>query len=266
MSERDVALVTGASAGIGREFCEQLAARGLDLIVVARDATRLAQVRSDLEIRAGIAVEIFPADLTRDDDLGRVVDRIAREPRLFFLINNAGFGTLGTLAEADPARQESMLRLHTLAPMRLTMAALPGLLSRRRGAVINVSSVASFIYSAGNTNYCATKAYLTTFTEGLAAELAGTGVQAQALCPGFTRSEFHQRMGSGADRPRFMWLRAESVVRASLRSLDRAGATICIPGLGYRMLVCLIRVLPRSLLGRFTGRRAPIVRPRSGVT
>jgi short-subunit dehydrogenase len=151
-----------------------------------------------------------------------------------------------------------MLRLHVLAPMRLTRAALPGMLSRRRGAIINVSSVAGFIYSPGNVNYCASKAYLTTFTEGLALELAGTGVAAQALCPGFTHTEFHQRMGPDSRRrPPFMWLTAEGVVRASLRQIERDGPVVCVPGLRYKVLVALLGVLPRRVIGLLTGRRRP---------
>jgi short-subunit dehydrogenase len=149
-----------------------------------------------------------------------------------------------------------MLRLHVLAPMRLTRAALPGMMARRRGAIINVSSVAGFIYSPGNVNYCASKAYLTTFTEGLALELAGTGVAAQALCPGFTHTEFHQRMGPDArTRPRFMWLTAEGVVRASLAQLDRGGPVLCVPGLRYKLIVAALRLLPRRAIGALTGRR-----------
>jgi short-subunit dehydrogenase len=249
------ALVTGASAGIGREFCRQLAARGYDLILVARDAERLRGLAAELAAAHGIRAEVLPADLSRDEDVDRVVARIEAEPALALLVNNAGFGTAGLLASSDPDQQARMVRVHVLAPMRFTRAALPGVLERGRGAIVNVSSIASFVYAAGSVNYCASKAYLTTFTEGLATELAGTGVQAQALCPGFTRTEFHQRVGPKAgEHPRFMWMTAESVVRASLRQLDRRGPVICVPGLGYRLIVLLVRLLPRRALGLLTGR------------
>ena len=250
------ALVTGASAGIGREFCRQLAGRGYDLIVVARDAARLVSLADDLRSTHGVRVDVVPADLTRDVEVDRVASRAASDPALAMVVNNAGFGTVGPLATAPPGPQEEMLRLHVLAPMRLTRAVLPGMLARRRGAIINVSSVAGFIYSPGNVNYCASKAYLTTFTEGLALELAGTGVAAQALCPGFTHTEFHRRMGPDAKRrPRFMWLTAQDVVRASLAQLDRGGPVVCVPGIRYKLLVAAFGVLPRRAIGLLTGRR-----------
>ena len=150
-----------------------------------------------------------------------------------------------------------MLRLHTLAPMRLTQAALPNLLRNGTGAVVNVSSVASFVYSPGNVNYCATKAYLTNFSEGLAAELRGTGVRVQALCPGFTRSEFHQRMEADISHlPGWMWLSPQQVVRASLRNIRHGGPVICIPGFRYKVAVAALRYLPRSWLGALARLRA----------
>jgi uncharacterized protein len=250
------ALVTGASAGIGREFCRQLAARGYDLIVVARDAARLQALARELGSMHGVGIEVLPADLTRDADVDRVAQRAEAHPALAMLINNAGFGTVGSLATGALEPQTDMLRLHVLTPMRLTRAVLPGMLGRRGGAIVNVSSVAGFIYSPGNVNYCASKAYLTTFTEGLALELAGTAVKAQALCPGFTHTEFHQRMGPDARaRPRFMWLSAEDVVRASLRQLDRRGPVVCVPGMHYKLLVAALGVLPRRAIGWLTGRR-----------
>jgi uncharacterized protein len=256
-SSRPLAVVTGASAGIGQEFCERLAKRGYDLLVVARDGNRLEALKLDLEQRHGIAVESFPADLTIDTDVSLLAERLTRSPHLELLVNNAGFGTRGPLVDASPARQEAMLLLHTMAPMRLTQAALPVLLRNGRGAVVNVSSVASFIFSAHNVNYCATKAYLTVFSEGLAAELAGSGVQVQALCPGFTHTEFHQRMKLDvSDVAAWMWMPVAKVVETSLRTLERRGPVICIPGLRYKLLVLLLRFIPRGLIGRVTGRRA----------
>jgi short-subunit dehydrogenase len=250
---RGTAVVTGASAGIGREFCRQLAERGYDLVLVARDEARLRELAAELSAREEVAAQVLRADLTRDDDMDRVIERL-RAPDVTLLVNNAGFGTVGSLAAADPVQQERMIRLHVLAPMRLTQGVLPGFLAHGGGGILNVSSVASFIYAPGNVNYCATKAYLTTFSEGLATELRGTGVRVQALCPGFTHSEFHQRMGEDTKRrPRFSWLAAPDVVRASLDQLERGGPVICVPGVGYKLLVALIRVLPRRLIGRLTG-------------
>jgi uncharacterized protein len=244
-------VVTGASAGIGKEFCSRLAVRGYDLLVVARDSGRLEALKRQLEAERGISVDVFPADLTVEDDVTRLTGVVAGSSRLRLLVNNAGFGTQGSLADASPSRQEAMVRLHVLAPMRLTQASLPVLLANSGGAIVNVSSVASFLYSPGNVNYCATKAFLTTFSEGLASELEGSGVRVQALCPGFTRSEFHQRMAADVgDRPAWMWLSAEYVVETSLRNLERNGPVVCIPGFRYKVMVFLLRHLPRSWIGR----------------
>lgn len=246
---RGLAVVTGATAGIGREFGEQLAARGYDLLLVARDRQRLEGVRDAITSRYGVAAEDFPADLSVETDTIRLAGRLTNSPTLSLLVNNAGFGSRGTLLKADPERQAAMVRLHALTPLRLCQAALPVLVRNGTGGIINVSSVAGFIYSPGNANYCATKAYLTNVTEGLAAELVGTAVRVQALCPGFTRSEFHQRMAAPRPGPSFLWMEAADVVRTSLWALDRGGPTVCIPGLQYRIIVGLIRLLPRWLLG-----------------
>src|SRR5215204_4206088 len=165
----------------------------------------------------------------------RPLGLIAASPRLELLVNNAEFGTRGTLVDASPSQEETMLRLHTMAPMRLSQAALPLLLERGRGAIVNVSSVASFVYSAGNVNYCATKAYLTNFSQGLATELQGTGVRVQALCPGFTRTEFHstpeyRALEMRSRVPKWLWMDPEEVVTASLDALAR-GQVVLTPGL-----------------------------------
>ena len=252
---RGLAVVTGASAGIGREFCEQLARRGHGLLVVARDRARLEAVKEELERRHGVTVRVEPADLSVESEMIRLAEQLASMDPPEILVNNAGFGTRGTLAETSPEPQAAMVRLHTLAPLRLTQAVLPGMLRRGRGAVVNVSSVASFVASPGNANYCATKAYLTSLTEGLALELRGSGVQAQALCPGFTRTEFHERMRVRGEGPPWAWLSAEQVVRESLASLEREGPVICVPGAGYKVAVPLLRVAPRRLIGWVARRR-----------
>ena len=253
---RPLAVVTGASTGIGKVFCQRLAARGHDLLLVARDGNRLQALKEELEQLHGVGVEVFPADLTNDTDVSLLAETLARSPNLALLVNNAGFGTRDPLADASPARQEAMLQLHTMAPMRLTQAALPVLLKNKRGGIVNVSSVASFLFSPNNVNYCATKAYLRTFSEGLAAEVAGTGVRVQALCPGFTRSEFHQRMGANAaEVPGWMWMSATSVVDTSLAALERGWPVVCVPGLRYKLIVFLLRFTPRWLIGQMSGRR-----------
>jgi hypothetical protein len=253
---RPLAVVTGASAGIGKVFCERLAAGGHDLLLVARDGNRLEALKQELEQRYRVGVEVFPADLTIDTDVSLLAETLTRSPNLALLVNNAGFGTRDTVADGSPARQEAMLQLHAMAPMRLIQAALPVLLKKKQGAIVNVSSVASFLFSANNVNYCATKAYLRVFSEGLAAELAGTGVRVQALCPGFTHSEFHQRMGAEVGNiPGWLWLSATSVVDTSLAALQRGWPVVCVPGLRYKLIVLLLRVTPRWLISRVTTRR-----------
>lgn len=253
---RPVGLVTGATAGIGKVFAERLAARGYDLILVARDVPRLEAVAAELTGRHGVSVEALAADLASDAEVERVSARIAGGPPLAILVNNAGFGVKGDLAVTDPAAQAAMLHVHALAPLRLCRAALPAMLARRSGAIVNVSSIASFIYTPGNANYSATKAYLTAFSEGLDGEVRGAGVRVQALCPGFTRTEFHDRMGlTAAERKRRpLWLSAEFVVDTSLRALERGGPVVCIPDWRYRVLVFLIGHVPRRLLGWATRR------------
>lgn len=254
-STRLVALITGATAGIGRVFAQRLAASGHDLILVSRDAVRLGALADELSLQFGISAEALPADLARDDGMRRVADRIAQEPRLAVLVNNAGFGTKGKLVNRPVAEQATMLELHVMAPMIHTRAALPGMIERGRGWIINVSSVASYTYSMGNVNYCSTKAYLRVFTECLALEVAGTGVQVQALCPGFTHTEFHDRAGMDKkSMPRLLWLDADRVVDESLAQIAAGGKVVCIPSLRFKLIVLLIRYLPDWVMGPIRSR------------
>ena len=190
------------------------------------------------------------ADLTRDAELRRVEDFLAGAANLQLLVNNAGFGTLGRFYEASIESQDAMHRLHVMATMRLTHAALRNLTARNQGAIINVASVAAFVPRPGSTSYYATKAWIANFTEGLYLELksAGSQVRMQALCPGFTYTEFHDVLG--VDR-KFIssawWMPAEDVVEASLEGLEK-GKLFVVPGWRYKLLVALLRMMPRGIV------------------
>lgn len=249
-SARPVALITGATAGIGREFARQLAAKGHDLILVARDATRLEALADELSLQYGVGAEALPADIARDDGMRRVADRIAQESRLAVLVNNAGFGTKGRLVNRPVAEQATMLELHVMAPMVHTRAALPGMVERGRGWIITVSSVASFTWSAGNANYSSTKAWQRIFSESLALELEGTGVRVQALCPGFTHTEFHDRAGMDKSTiPRLLWLNADRVVADSIAQIEAGGPVTCVPSIRFKAIVLLLRYAPNWIVG-----------------
>ncbi|MBX3173485.1 MAG: SDR family oxidoreductase [Gemmatimonadaceae bacterium] len=253
---RPLAVVTGASAGLGKEFATQLAQRGFDLLLVARDAERLGALADELSLLHGVTATPWPADLSRDVDMRGLAEHLAKESRLMVLVNNAGFGTKGKLATRPVGEQATMLELHVMAPYLLTRAALPGMIERREGVIINVASVASFTASQGNVNYCATKAYQRVFSEGLAMELAGTGVHVQALCPGFTHTEFHERMQIDKTKgiPNWAWLTADRVVRESLDEAFRGGPSVVIPGKRYKLTVFALRHMPLWLRRRMQAR------------
>jgi hypothetical protein len=239
------ALVTGASSGIGEVFARRLSGLGFRLILVARRKARLDRLASELR-----NADVLAADLAIDSDLRKVEDRIAAESELEFLINNAGFGVQGVFPETPRDMQDRMHRLHVIAIERLTHAALRGMVKRRRGNIINVSSVAGFFPTPFNVSYCATKAWITSFSEGLSMELQATRspVRVQALCPGFTHSEFHDVVKMDRSMiPSYMWMTAEEVVDTSLRRL-KSNKPIVIPGWRYRLLVGFSRWIPRLLL------------------
>jgi short-subunit dehydrogenase len=241
---RRVAVITGASSGIGSSFARRLAREGYDLVLVARREDRLKALAAEFP---HLRIEVMAADLTNADELNRVRERVAIDVAL--LVNNAGFGTLGRFFETDFAAQDAMHKLHVMATMALTHAALAGMVKRGDGAVINVSSVAAFGTNPGNVSYCATKAWMNSFTEGIWLELKsiGSSVRVQALCPGFTHSDFHDTLG--ADKtviPASLWTTAEDVVEASLRGLDH-NKLFVIPGWRYRIFVLLTRFAPMWL-------------------
>lgn len=246
------ALVTGATAGIGHAFASELAARGHDLVIVARDTERLEQVASDLGGRHGVTVDVVTADLTTTDGLRSVVDAVTSTARpVDLLVNNAGSSVQGWFGTTDIATEDGQLDLLVRAPMHLMDAALKAMSGRRGGGVINVASVAAFTPRG---TYSAHKAWLVNLSRWANLQYADTGITVQALCPGFVRTEFHQRMGADISTvPRWMWLKAPAVVKASLKDLDR-GKAVSIPSLRYKVLTTIARYMPAAVVARFAKR------------
>lgn len=240
------ALITGASAGLGAEFAGQLAADGADLVIVARRADALQELAARLREQHGVAVEVLTADLSRESDVDRVVQRIADGgSRIDLLVNNAGFGLPLHFAANDIDDEVRHLRVHVEAPMRLMHAAIRSMRGRG-GRIINVASVAGFI---PRSTYSACKSWLIGFSRWANAEYSADRVTVTAVCPGFTHTSFHERMGLPRGQegvPRLMWLDAQLVVREALRDAAR-GKAVSVPSLRYKAIVALARVLPASL-------------------
>ena len=241
------ALVTGASSGIGRVFATALAARGHDLVVVARSEDKLEELAASVSVD----VEVIGADLATDAGTAQVEERLRSSDRpVDLLVNNAGFGTTGRFAELPVDEEDQEIRLNVLALTRLTSAALSGMVARGRGAVLNVASIAAFQPTPGTATYGATKAYVLSFTQALREELRGTGVKAVALCPGFTRTGFQERANFELKglAARFSQT-SEEVVDAALVALEK-DAGLCVPGWQNKLAAGATHVAPRRLLPR----------------
>jgi hypothetical protein len=243
------AVITGASSGIGAAFARQLAREGYALILHGRREHLLSNLCTELRETCGVRAEYMLAELSDEDDLRRLESKIRETPTLDMLINNAGYSTLRHFDQEDVEGQERMIRVHVIATMRLAHAAIPVMHRRGGGSIINVSSVAGFMFSAGSVTYCATKAYLITFTEALHLELRGTGIRVQALCPGWTRTDFHARLGVNTSAYARLFMSPGAVVNASLKGLKR-GQVVCIPGIVYKVSALAFRLLPKPILYR----------------
>jgi short-subunit dehydrogenase len=238
------ALITGPTSGIGRAFADALAAEGHDLILVSRDEDRLHQVAEELSSTHGIAAEVFRADLSSLGDTRAVEERIRRGP-IDVLINNAGFSLRRTFPDGDVEEEQQTMDVLVRAVMRLTHAALGPMLEAGRGEIVNVSSVAGFTIRG---TYAAHKAWVTNFSNWAGIRYRSRGVRVMALCPGFVHTEFHQRMNADMSGVKsWMWLDAEPVVATALRDL-RAGKTVSIPTVRYKVLSRLARIAPKMLV------------------
>lgn len=248
---RPVALITGPTSGLGAGYARRFARDGHDLVLVARDVDRLVDLAAELRAAHGVDVEVLPADLADVSGRDRVAVRLGAGVAV--LVNNAGFGTSGEFAAADPALLQRQLDVNVTAVMQLTRAALPPMLSAGQGSVINIASVAGLLSGRGST-YSASKAWVVSFSEGLANGLSGTGVGVHAVCPGFVRTEFHQRAGIDmASIPGPLWLRVDDVVAESLADVAE-GKVLSIPGMQYKVLTTAGRMAPRRLVRALTKR------------
>lgn len=249
---RTTSLVTGPTAGIGQEFARQLAARGHDLVLVARDKARLEELAEQLRSTYGVAVEVLPADLGDPAQLATVETRLAdRERPIDLLVNNAGFGLKEKFLANSVEDEQRMQDVLVTAVLRLSHAALGPMAERGSGGVINVSSVAAFLPRG---TYSAAKAWVNSFSAWAHQEYAGQGVRVMALCPGFVKTEFHERLGIDrrGSAPSYLWLEADFLVREALADFD-SGKALSIPSKRYKAITTVARVVPRPLLQRAQG-------------
>ncbi|MFV2017905.1 SDR family NAD(P)-dependent oxidoreductase [Micromonospora sp. LOL_023] len=249
------ALVTGATAGLGAAFARRLAADGYQLVLVARDRERLVELAGELAERHGTRAEALDADLATESGVGVVASRLrAADSPVDLLVNNAGIGLRQQFLRTDEADELRLLRLNVEAVLRLTHAVLPGMVQRRQGRVINVSSVAGFGPVAAGSTYSASKAWVTNFSESVDQSVRHRGVRVMALCPGYVRTEFHERAGIRTDgSPGWLWLQAEDVVSDGLADLRR-GKAVSVPDWRYKVLATVVRHAPHGLLRRAVGR------------
>ena len=238
------ALVTGATSGIGESFTRLLASHNYNVVLVARDLPRLKERAAALEAKFAISTHVIQADLATDDGCLRI-EKYIQDNQIDVLINNAGFGTNKAFTMSTLDIEQQLLDVLVRTPMRLMHVALPPMKQRNNGIIINVSSVAGYI--AGGT-YSASKSYLTVLSESLHTELSATNVKVSALCPGFTRTEFHQRgKMSMKGLPNFLWLNADRLVEQSWRDALK-GKAVSVPGWQYKLLVFVVHTVPRSIV------------------
>jgi len=242
------ALITGASAGIGAAYAKQLAAKGSDLVLVARDVTRLQALAAELKAKYSVQVEVLQADLADRAQLDKVCVRVAQND-IDLVVNNAGFGIKQSFVGGTIEAEQYLLDVLVTAVMRITHAAMPSLIERNCGGVINVSSIAGWMSSG---TYSSAKAWVTSFSEALATRHNDSKVHVMALCPGYTRTEFHARANMETQTiPNWMWLDVDAVVAKSLKDFEK-GKPISVPGMQYKFLSLIAQYLPRPIVRKLS--------------
>jgi short-subunit dehydrogenase len=250
-SEKPRALITGATSGIGEAFARRFAHQGYNLIITGRRKEKINRLAHDLTQTCAVNVEVIISELSNPGDVDALAQKVRDTENLDILVNNAGFTTKRYFLHEDREGQEKMVQVHVVTPMKLTYAALPNMIAQGKGAIINVSSLGAFTPFPTTATYSGTKAFLVVFTESLHLELAGTNVKVQALCPGFTRTDFHERIGMDKSKQKnvgiIRWMSPEKVVHISLRCLKK-NKVICVPGFWNKVLrFATHKLLPRSL-------------------
>ncbi|MFN2425034.1 MAG: SDR family NAD(P)-dependent oxidoreductase [Candidatus Binatia bacterium] len=254
MTTSALAMVTGASSGIGKSFAEALAARGTDLVLVARNRSRLEELAEQLRRRHNRDVLVMAADLEKPDELAQVEKHLQEDARIDLLVNNAGYGVTGNFADLPIDQTQGQIDCNILALTRLAHAALSTMKPSRRGGIINIASGAAFLPTPQISVYCATKAYVVNFSLALGEETKAHGVHCLVVCPGFTRTEFQSRANYDTSAmPSFVWQTADDVVKESLAAYDNGDAML-VPGLQNRMTMMLTSVIPKPWLASLAGR------------
>ncbi len=250
--KRETALITGATSGIGRAYAEWFARAGYNLVITGRRKSVIAGVARDLTRVHGVSVKVIIAELATEAGTRAVLDAIRKEGSLTVLVNNAGYGIDGLFADLPIRDHLNLIHVHVTAALRFVHAALPRMIEGKRGTIINVSSLGAFAPAPINGIYGGSKSFLNVFTESLHLETRRLGIRVQALCPGFTVTDFHNKMGVEEEvrnNRKLHWMKPERVVALSMRCLEK-GRVICVPGFRNRLIRSIISIVPRGLYYR----------------
>lgn len=247
-----IALITGSTSGIGAAFARKYASLGYDLIITGRRVDKITQLAEEIRENNGVKVKIINTELSNQDDVDALIEKVKGE-NIHVLVNNAGFGYNTLFQEGDLKLYKNMIDVHVLAPVRLIHAILPEMIQRASGTIINVSSESAFLLIPKNAVYSGTKAFLKNFTEALTLDLKGTGVKVQALCPGLTRTDFHEKMGikrvKQVNRGFIKWMSPDKVVQKSFNDLAKS-KVVCVPGMYEKVLIKVLNFMPRFLYNK----------------